>query len=146
MSESTQTVDVDAPAAPEAQKPEKQPKFRIVVDDAGNEVSRSPLGRGRPPAGSHRDDNDNLVVPQSALNKTVKDAVEYIVQDAQGNEISRTPKGRGRPKPGYEKQIEGPNEGHWVMVQPDPVLEATKVADEAPVVEVPAEAETADVS
>jgi len=96
MSESTQTVDVDAPAAPEAQKPEKQPKFRIVVDDAGNEVSRSPLGRGRPPAGSHRDDNDNLVVPQSALNKTVNKATRSV--EPQRVVVVRSPVMRSRPK------------------------------------------------
>ena len=142
MSEESTPTQVEAPEAPKAEKPKK---FRIVVDDNGNEVSREPAGRGRPPQGSYRDDDGNLVVPQSAVSKPQKDAVQYIDCDVDGNEISRSPKGRGRPKPGYTKQPDG----NWLKVvsdQTDETVEATEVASEAPVVEVPAEAETADAN
>ena len=117
-------TDDEQPAAPEeattdapAEEP-KTPKFKIFLDAEGKEERREPLGRGRPPQGSSRDDDGNLVCPH--VERAIVVSPQYIEVDDEGNETSRTAKGRGRPKAGYEKQDDGPFNGHWIKVAAAP--------------------------
>ena len=114
-------------------------KFKIYVDEDGNEVRREPLRRGRRPKGATVDEEGNLILTPEVAARKALETVFYIDLDASGKEISRRPKGRGRPSPGYTKQESGALVGHWVkaVATPTPVetneVEATTVV--APVEE-----------
>jgi len=139
MSEEKTDQTSEAPEETTTEAP-AEPKFKIFLDAEGKEERREPLGRGRPPQGSHRDDDGNLVCPH--VERAIVVSPQYIEVDDEGKEVSRTAKGRGRPKAGYEKQDSGPFNGHWIKVAPTPDEsdEATTSDEAAP------EAATADDS
>jgi len=109
---------------------QEQPKMKIFLNEDGTERERKPLGRGRHPAGSHKDADGNLVCPH--VEKAQKPAVYYITLNAEGDEVKREQKGRGRQRGNFELQDGGDYDGHWLMVQAEEAEEATE-AEEAPV-------------
>jgi len=103
----------------------------IFVDENGNELSREPKGRGRPPRGAEKQADGNFIVKPATDERFHP---EYIDFDDNGNVTSRSPKGRGRSKPGYVKQKEGEYEGHWLKAEVEETeVEETEAAS-APVV------------
>jgi hypothetical protein len=105
---------------------------KIYLDADGNEARREKAGRGRPPKGSHRDADGNLVIPfvsEEDAEAAVVVSPEYVVLDHEGNEVTREAKGRGRPKRGFEKQTEGEHKGHWVSVLEAPEVTATEAPE-----------------
>lgn len=135
MSEEKKDQTPEAPEETTTEAPAeepKQPKFKIFLDAEGEEVKREEIGRGRPPQGSYRDDDGNLVCPY--VEQAIVVSPEYIEVDDEGKEVSRTAKGRGRPKAGYEKQDDGPFKGHWLKVAstPEESDEQTTSEDAAP--------------
>jgi len=122
-------VKVETPVQPVQ---EAKPKFIIQLGQDGKEVSRKPLGKGRPATGSYLDTDGNRIVP--FVQKKIKVKAEYITLDLNGKELSRTAKGKGKPKAGFEKQTDGQYKGHYVMVQ-KPVAEPAAPATPAPVVQ-----------
>ena len=148
---------VEPTETPVAEAPKVEaPKFKIWVDKDGTEIERKPLGPGKPPRNSHKDDNGNLIcefVEQTA----VKVNGDYVTVDESGTELSRTPRkaGKGRPAKGFKKQHDGPFAGDYLHVATEaelnpPVEEAPAVETqeapavvEAPAVEAPAVEATA---
>jgi len=136
----TDAVPAVATDAPKAPKP-KVVHYKIHLDATGTEMSREVLTKGRPPIGSYKDADGNLVCP--FVGKKVRNVVMYVDLDATGTETGRREKGRGRPAPGYQKQSDGPLAGHWVKVVAPAVA---VVATEAPAVAAPAEAPVAETA
>lgn len=88
-------------------------KFKIVVDANGAEISRSPMTRGRMPAGAVKTTEGNWICPPKTEVKS--EVTYYITVDANGNETKEL-KGRGRTRAGYELATEGSHAGNWVKV------------------------------
>ena len=135
-------------------KPEKVQLYKIFVNPDGTEIERKPLGKGRPPKNSKKDEAGNLVVTVVPTPDGTPEKITpmIITLDEAGNEISRTEKGRGRPAKGLIQHTEGQYKGHWVKTQvaaavAETAPEITPVATEAPAVivapvEAAVEAET----
>jgi len=102
----------------------------IYQDEQGNEIRRLTKGKGRPPKGSVRQENGDFIVKAGSVVSEPRFSPEYITVDDQGKELEpRISKGRGRAKPGFEKQSDGPFQGHWVKVVKSETVVETKVEE-----------------
>jgi len=127
-------------------------KFKIWLDEAGVETKREPLTKGRPPLGSTKDADGNLVIRPVSQEKH---EAFYIEVDASGKEVSRKLRGKGRPPKGYNLETDGDFAGnyvkHAVVATVPPVVTEVKETTEVitqPVTEVSItveEPETANV-
>lgn len=100
-------------------------KFKIYVDANGAEISRSPMTKGRAPAGATKDADGNWVCPPKAEKQV--ETVSYITIETNGTVIRET-KGRGRTRAGYTLATEGEHAGNWVKVLTAEVEVAEAVA------------------
>jgi len=100
----------------------------IYVDANGNELLRETKGRGRPPRGSEKQDNGDIIVHpvvDTTFHPEYVDIVDGVV-------VSRSSKGRGKAKPGYVKMVDGEHKGHWVKSAVDELLTTEPVMTQAP--------------
>lgn len=113
-------AETNVEAAEEEVAEEKPELFKIWLDEDGNEDRREPLGPGKHPKGSHKDDAGNLICPyrEPVGEKTVH---YKIYLDENGNEVDRKVRGKGRiPKRAYRD-----DDGNTVIPWQEPQEKAT---------------------